>query len=327
MKRFKNILCIITREDGDRQLLERAVRLAESNQARLRVVAVTEKISIGMGMPDGGPISERLQQKLIRESEERLEAAVAAFRHRIQPETGVLVGTLFLEVIREVMRRGHDLVIKAAEDPEWLSRLFGSDDMHLMRKCPCPVWLLKAGEIKRFKNILAAVDLDDAHDPKEIEVRWALNDQVFQLAASLAVSDFAELHVGHAWDIAGARALRGGFLSTLKAPLDLLMEQLRRHRQDNMDQLLQRQRPDIGPEVVELHTHLVKGAPRVAIPDLVRAVNADLVVMGTVARTGIPGFIVGNTAEMILSQIGCSVMAVKPPGFTSPVVIQDSLRF
>ena len=50
-------------------------------------------------------------------------------------------------------------------------------------------------------------------------------------------------------------------------------------------------------------------------------IKADLVVMGTVARTGIPGYIVGNTAEMILSQIACAVLAVKPPGFTSPVTL------
>jgi len=43
--------------------------------------------------------------------------------------------------------------------------------------------------------------------------------------------------------------------------------------------------------------------------------------MGTVGRTGIPGLIMGNTAESILNNIGCSVLAVKPPGFVSPVTL------
>jgi nucleotide-binding universal stress UspA family protein len=47
--------------------------------------------------------------------------------------------------------------------------------------------------------------------------------------------------------------------------------------------------------------------------------QADLVVMGTIARTGISGFIIGNTAESILDQLTCSVLAVKPPGFVTPV--------
>ena len=45
--------------------------------------------------------------------------------------------------------------------------------------------------------------------------------------------------------------------------------------------------------------------------------------MGTVARTGIPGLIMGNTAEAILEQLDCSVLAIKPPGFVTPVSLQD----
>lgn len=48
-----------------------------------------------------------------------------------------------------------------------------------------------------------------------------------------------------------------------------------------------------------------------------------LVVMGTAARTGIPGFIMGNTAETILNRPDCSVLAVKPPGFVTPVTVED----
>ncbi|MEO0951113.1 MAG: universal stress protein, partial [Pseudomonadota bacterium] len=42
--------------------------------------------------------------------------------------------------------------------------------------------------------------------------------------------------------------------------------------------------------------------------------------VGTVGRTGIPGYFIGNTAEAILGRIDCAIMAVKPPGFLSPVV-------
>ena len=69
-------------------------------------------------------------------------------------------------------------------------------------------------------------------------------------------------------------------------------------------------------------THLVKGWARKEIPALVGRLEADLVVMGTVARTGIPGFIMGNTAETILNQIDCSVLAIKPPGFATPVTLE-----
>lgn len=70
-------------------------------------------------------------------------------------------------------------------------------------------------------------------------------------------------------------------------------------------------------------THLLKGAARKEIPALAKRLAIDCIVMGTVARTGIRGFIMGNTAETILEQIDCSVLAIKPPGFVTPVVLED----
>jgi nucleotide-binding universal stress UspA family protein len=55
----------------------------------------------------------------------------------------------------------------------------------------------------------------------------------------------------------------------------------------------------------------------------VAKLQADIVVMGTVARTGISGLIIGNTAETILNQLTCSVLAVKPSGFKTPVTVDS----
>jgi len=321
MRRFNNILCVITGQHDFSQALERAVTLAETNQARLRAIVVAERISVGMGMPDNGPVSEQLQSALVQDRQEVVESVVAPYRDRVSIETGVLVGTPFLEVIREVMRYKHDLVVKTAEDPEWLDRLLGSDDMHLLRKCPCPVWLLKPGAPARFRKILATVDVDDDQSSGELEIQKALNDQVLQLSASLAVTEQAELYVGHAWDAIDASSLRGRLLSSLHAHLSQYNESVRQHRLENLNLLLDRLTPNLRPENLEIQTQLVEGAPHMAIPAMANDIKADLVVMGTVARTGIPGFIVGNTAEMILSQIACAVLAIKPPGFTSPVKI------
>lgn len=45
----------------------------------------------------------------------------------------------------------------------------------------------------------------------------------------------------------------------------------------------------------------------------------DLVVMGTVGRRGIKGFFMGNTAEKVLNNINCSVLAIKPKGWKTSV--------
>ena len=50
--------------------------------------------------------------------------------------------------------------------------------------------------------------------------------------------------------------------------------------------------------------------------------NSEEIMMGTVGRTGIPGFIMGNTAETVLNRIDCSVLAIKPEGFVTPVRLE-----
>ena len=97
------------------------------------------------------------------------------------------------------------------ENPEWSDRLFGSDDMHLMRKCPCPVWMIKPQAEKSYRRILAAVDAGDDYPPAELATRHVLNLQILEMASSLALSEFAELHVAHAWVAIGERLMRGGF--------------------------------------------------------------------------------------------------------------------
>jgi nucleotide-binding universal stress UspA family protein len=48
------------------------------------------------------------------------------------------------------------------------------------------------------------------------------------------------------------------------------------------------------------------------IADFATAHHTELLVVGTVARSGVAGRIIGNTAEAVLSQLPCSMLVVKP---------------
>jgi nucleotide-binding universal stress UspA family protein len=212
------------------------------------------------------------------------------------------------------------------EDPGWLDRLFGSDDLHLLRKCPCPLWMIKPQVSDTFRCIVAAVDVDDSYPVAEVEGRRALNRQVMGMATSLALMEFAELHVVHAWEAVGEWVMRSGCLSTDEERLKAYVKAVEHHHRDKLQALMQETTERMGPQAtryVKANAHLVKGSAHKEIPALVRQFGADLVVMGTVARTGISGLLIGNTAEMILTQIDCSVLAIKPEGFVSPVTLES----
>jgi nucleotide-binding universal stress UspA family protein len=160
----------------------------------------------------------------------------------------------------------------------------------------------------------------------ELESRHALNRQIIEMASCLAVSEFAELHIVHAWEAIGESVMRSTFMHTPEDEIIAYVEQVRRQCEASLGGLIREVTGDVGQDALDylkLQTHLVKGLSRKEIPALAKRIEADLVVMGTVARTGVPGFIMGNTAETILNQIDCSVLAIKPPGFITPVTLEE----
>jgi nucleotide-binding universal stress UspA family protein len=320
MKRFKHILYVAEVSVAQEVAVARAVSLAQNNQAHLTVIDVVREVTAGIGMPPGGPISADLTAAKVAQRRQELEALLGPYRGQVHADIEVLVGRKFLEVIRAVLRTGHDLVIKPAENPGWIDRLFGSDDMHLLRKCPCPVWLMRPEEKTNYDCILAAVGMDpDGQDSEE----QALNQAILQLAGSLALSDFAQLHLVHVWD-----APEAGFASlwadNAEAAEINFTQSVHAHHKRKIEGLTRELRQHIGDEAyayLSPRVHMPRGRAETEVPALARKLNADLVVMGTVARTGIPGLIIGNTAEAVLDQLERSVLAIKPPGFVSPVTL------
>lgn len=84
-----------------------------------------------------------------------------------------------------------------------------------------------------------------------------------------------------------------------------------------------REFPDDAARTRVLH---LKGRPALTLIRRVEEEKIDTIVMGTVARVGIAGFFIGNTAETILGRVSCSVLAVKPEGFVTPVTMDTAPR-
>jgi nucleotide-binding universal stress UspA family protein len=267
-----------------------------------------------------------LRQAWIKEQKAALDQLSKWVAGRVEIETKIVEGKPFLEIIREVLGNGRDLVVKSAgREGGTTGWLFGTTDMHLLRKCPCPVWLIKSTEPAPIQRILAAVDFNDL-DPPDQDTAEPQNRMILELAGSLAFLERSEYHVVHAWQATGEHLIRSGRTGIAIEEVDSYVSEVRLKHRYWLDRLLRKARKWIGPETfdaVKPKTHVLKGMASEIIPTLARELETGLIVMGTVARTGIPGFIIGNTAESVLSQIDCSVLAVKPPGFVTPVTPEE----
>jgi universal stress protein E len=310
MDRFKSILVAASPGHLEPLTLRAAVELADANDARLTVSDVV------MPLPgwrrtvnvEGRVIN--IEAAMVKEREERLAHMLHNTGDRADTEVTVTVGEPFIEVIRQVVRDGHDLVMvgEPAVENTGVPQL-SSGVMHLLRKCPTPGWVMRPS-VNRECRVLALVD----PDPDD-EVRNGLNDLVMELATSLARREQGELHIGNAWSLAGEATLRSSSYVGLPGSIvDVMVHETETARLRELEALTSRhtKEPDCS-------IHLVEGEPGDALPRLAHQLDIGLIVMGTVGRTGLRGLIMGNTAETILRSVRCSVLALKPEGFVTPV--------
>jgi nucleotide-binding universal stress UspA family protein len=228
----------------------------------------------------------------------------------------VLQGVGFIETIRAVLANGHDLVLKAAQrTPE--SRILRGPDLHLLRKCPCPVWLLNSTTEPNARRIMAAVDPDPS-DP----VRDGLNHIVMELATSLCAHDGARLDVVNAWQLEEEQTLRHSFVKMPEPEIQAILEKCERDSAAGLQKLMD----DFAAFAQNTRVLHVKGVPADVLIEHADRERIDTLVMGTLARTGIAGLFIGNTAETVLNRLDCSVLTVKPKGFVSPVQLAEGAK-
>lgn len=324
MNRFKNILCVVNLNKSWKSAINQAISLAETNQAQLTVLSVIplEKAIIAKRVEGGDQTT--IQSNLINEQLGKLNEVLEPLRKNKTIKSKILLGIPFIEIVREVLRNHYDLVIKTIESPDWLDQYFGSEDMHLLRKCPSPVWLLNPKAPSPFKRIVAAVDVEDNYPDDEVETRLSLNQQIIETAGSLALSESSELHIASAWHALVEDLMSFSVSSSSEEEIKEHVNQYRKSVKGKLGVLIDRSITKLGQDAynyISPKIHLIEGSARKEIPAFVKNINCDLIVMGTVGRSGISGFIMGNTAETILNQIECSVLAIKPPGFTTPVTL------
>lgn len=302
MKRFRNILVVHDDGIGADDALSQASALARANEAKLTIASVA---------PSGR------QAALVKtETAKRLNRLADGLRLEGvgSVDCAVLEGVAFAAIIAQVAQGRHDIVI-IGEGPDLALRsmLFAGTAANLVRKCPCPVWVLKPGQSVPYAKILAAVD------PLAGLGENSLDRKIMDLATSLARRDAAALHIVHAWDVDGKDA--DSVRSEIR-PDDrrrILERHEERHRAA-VDALLSR----YPMAQIDYRVHLPRDLGERAIGHMVEREGIDLIVMGTVARAGIAGLLIGNAVERILDSVDCGVLAVKPDSFRVPAQVTRS---
>ena len=279
-------------------MLTLAGRLAAANGATVRLIACLPEPPAyrSMAVPNYSELAALAREALT----EQLNRAVRRLSAR-RVKAGWVISKCGADdaILRELESQTYDLVMVAAEKHE-AEYTAGKSTIHLMRKAPCPVWVVRPGHFGTKPKVLVAVAGDG---PENLNLRLICSGN------ALAEHFGGELHILSAWNAYGEGMLRGHPLVPINA------EDVRRYVEDaqaecasSLNELFGR----CGFPVDHRRVHLLKGDPRVVIPQFCYDNGIAILVMGTVARRGIIGALLGNTAEKVAESLPASIVSVGP---------------
>lgn len=314
MLRLTNVLVGVDLHHGDRlatddwgpvtaALLEEAKLVAEATGARITLCGVLEISEHARHLIEE---DQRLHEHTVIDvAQAALERLSQPLRdHQIPTESVVRIGKSWEELTRQVIEAKHEVLLVGTRQRGPTRRmLFGSTAQKLIRVCPAPVWVIKPGEVRDIRHVLVATDFSDA--------AFA----ALQTAVGLVQAMPARLSVLHALEFPFEAYLRTSGVSEeeIAKYRTRLETEAREHMQSHLAQT------DARTLQHGVKMEIVPGTPDVVVPHFIEEHAIDLLVIGTQGRSGISGLLLGNTAERMLPYIHCSLLAVKPPGFVSPV--------
>ncbi|WPN44982.1 MULTISPECIES: universal stress protein [unclassified Pseudomonas] len=170
--------------------------------------------------------------------------------------------------------------------------LLTPEDWKLLRECPTPVLLVKTAGSWKDKVILAAVDVGNS----DLEHRH-LHNTIIDHGYDIASLAKAHLHV--------ISAHPSPMLSAADPTLQLSETIAARYRE-------QCKAFQAEFDIDDQHLHIEEGPADVLIPFMVHKLQAAVTVIGTVARSGLSGALIGNTAEVVLDKVESDVLVLKP---------------
>jgi len=201
--------------------------------------------------------------------------------------------SLHQTIITVQQEEGCGLVVKQHVPDSALKRaLLTPEDWKLLRYCPCPVLMVKTDRPWTGGNVLAAVDVGNS-DPEHRTLHATIVNHGYEIA-SLADG---KLHVISAHPSAMLSAADPAF--QLKETIEARYRDACKRFQQEF-------------EIPDTQLHVEEGPADALIPRVCHQLQAVVTVIGTVARTGFSGALMGNTAEVVLDTLESDVLVLKP---------------
>lgn len=284
-----------------------SLEMARSNEGKITILRVVENKDV----PAYGTLSNGVVEQIKDELMSRIRIQIYS---QVENISGIEVticiksGIEFIEVIKESLRGDYDLITKVQE---FYSNEFSSLDFHLLRKSKVPVWIFRHLHGRSYNSIVAAIDLS----LEQTDEGRRINSRIMEFAKITADNFDVDFDIISCWSVNGENELYNNpFIKLIDTSVSEIIDLEESKYLGFMHEFKCKHGEDINIK-------LIKGNPIEEIPKYVNRNRYDILVMGTVARTGLSGYFIGNTAENIIKSISSSVITIKPENFETPITI------
>lgn len=272
-------------------VLSKLARLGAANKMHVQVVRVIEEDSSlyqtaqAAGTHPLNVLKRQAEEARVAEALTPFHGQFAELELKVianQPVHEALLGC--------VLSFAAELVVMPVESHSLLAELTRTpQEWQVLRESPVPVLMVTPRPWKERPNLFAALDILNREQTH-------LNTKVANTAVALAHMLKTELHLFSAFPTTMAwSADVGAAYDVVK--LRQLMEK----------DVIAAQRALLESIKAQGYCHGVEAAPGVGIDAFAKQIDADLVVMGTVGRSGMAGWFIGNTCESVLHRAACDV--------------------
>ncbi|MEM9233484.1 MAG: universal stress protein [Pseudomonadota bacterium] len=290
--------------------------------AKLTIVGVAPKLSSSIRNAKVVSLAKDAEGMMINDLRDRLEE----LRDYVDPsaELHLLAGRTADEIIKAALLHSADLVVKSADKPiEEKLPLFGAVEKKLIRKCPVPVWIIRQESSNTPRTVAVAIDnTDHAANVTEAEL---LAESLVNHAVDLAKrAGIGAINIVHAWSPTGLHFLENPRSGLSPQEIESYVTEWQAVASSWLDGFISKVSERHADCRITFTPVLVMGDARQAVPRATAELQADILVIGSANRSGLPGLFIGNTAEDVIDRTKCGVYVVKPEGFSS--IIADYLK-
>jgi universal stress protein E len=295
MNQLRNITVGVDFTAGSREAFDEAVRIARWNRATVHAVHVIDTL-VAVELEEAlSPLQRGIRDSLLGDARRELEG-YRAQADGVNLNVEARIDARVSGLLAAAKQAGAGLLVLGARGERGDQVGVGTVASACVRHAACPVLLVRQGHAGPFRRVVACVDFSDTS--------LGALDQ----AARLATQDSAALYVLHVFDAPWHHL-------HYRSPTPEADAEFQAQYRHAVERRLQGFASGLGREIdylKPLYDVFDDRGHRSGIVEYAAKVGADLVVLGTRGRTPVRDLLLGTTAERVLRESTCSVLAYRP---------------